>query len=125
MLRQTLVAGVCFTMLLLVPAARADEMNRKTTFTFDRSVELPGLVLPAGTYVFTVPAIPGLTNIVEVLNANETEILGTFVTVPYEKGGAVPETTHLWFLERKGGQPDAIHEWFYPGSNTGLEFIYR
>ena len=28
------------------------------------------------------------------------------------------------FEERKSGSPEAIHSWFYPGENTGWQFIY-
>jgi hypothetical protein len=26
--------------------------------------------------------------------------------------------------ERHAGAPEAIHSWFYPGDNTGWEFVY-
>jgi len=35
----------------MVPRATADESDEKTVFTFSGPVEIPGQVLPAGTYV--------------------------------------------------------------------------
>jgi len=34
------------------PGARADEWNKKTVMTFNQPVEIPGQILPAGTYTF-------------------------------------------------------------------------
>jgi hypothetical protein len=36
----------------MVPLATASEWDQKTIFTFSGPVEIPGQVLPAGTYVF-------------------------------------------------------------------------
>jgi hypothetical protein len=46
---------VCVFMGLLgaiMPAVRADAWDQKTVFTFSAPVEVPGQLLPAGTYVF-------------------------------------------------------------------------
>ena len=40
------------TVLFLEVAAHADEQNQFTTFTFNKPVEIPGQILPAGTYLF-------------------------------------------------------------------------
>ena len=45
----TLIA--CAALVTGLPV-RADEGNQKTTLTFSEPVELPGIVLPAGKYVF-------------------------------------------------------------------------
>ena len=39
---------------LLAPQAGADDWNKKTVMTFTQPVEIPGQVLPAGTYTMTV-----------------------------------------------------------------------
>jgi hypothetical protein len=44
-----LLAGL--VALALLPGAKADEWNQKTVFTFSGPVEIPGQILPAGTYV--------------------------------------------------------------------------
>ena len=36
----------------VMPSAKADEWNKKTVVTFSAPVEVPGKVLPEGTYVF-------------------------------------------------------------------------
>jgi len=50
------VVVLTITAILLVLSlssrAKADDWDKKTTVTFDQDVEIPGQVLPAGTYVF-------------------------------------------------------------------------
>jgi hypothetical protein len=34
------------------------------------------------------------------------------------------DKTILQFEERPAGQPEALKAWFYPGYNSGVEFVY-
>lgn len=111
-------------MLFMTVGARADELNRKTTLTFNEAVSLPGIVLPAGTYVFKLVDIPGLMNTLEVSNAGENKVLATIIAIPTEHLRA-RDKTFIGFEERGAGSPEAIHEWIYPGDRSGLEFVYR
>ena len=43
---------LCLIGTLIVPKARADEWDKKTTLTFNEPVQVPGITLSAGTYVF-------------------------------------------------------------------------
>jgi hypothetical protein len=60
----TTVFSLALMGAVFLPAAQADEWNRKTTFTFSRPVEIPGVhlqgraVLPGGTYVELVRCFP-------------------------------------------------------------------
>ena len=56
------VAGLA--MLFVTLGARADEWNKKTVLTFSQPLELPGIVLPAGTYVFKLANLSGTRNVV-------------------------------------------------------------
>jgi len=54
-----LVAVSCFIVALCavsVPVTRDDQSNQATELTFSEPVEIPGVVLPAGTYWFTIMA---------------------------------------------------------------------
>jgi hypothetical protein len=35
-----------------------------------------------------------------------------------------PDKAILQLEERPSGQPEALKAWFYPGDNTGIEFVY-
>jgi len=114
---------VACSMLFLAIGARADEWDKKTTLTFSQPVELPGVTLPAGTYVFKLANLPGTRNIVHVYNAEENQVFATIIAIPHLT--LTPhEKPYIGFQERAAGAPMAIHEWFYPGHENGLEFVY-
>ena len=57
-------------------AAVAGDLNQKTVFTFSGPVEVPGQVLPAGTYVFKLADSPSNRHIVQVFNQQEDQRVG-------------------------------------------------
>lgn len=123
MWKKISLAVACFAALFLAIGAQAQTWNKKTTLTFSQPVELPGVTLPAGTYVFKLVDLPATRNVVQVFNADETEVLAAILAVPHEHAEAHDETI-IGFEERPSGRPMAIHEWFYPGDVRGLEFVY-
>jgi hypothetical protein len=120
--RLSLLAS-CLAFLFFAFAARADEWNKKTILTFNQPVELPGVVLPAGTYVFKLVDLPGARDIVQVFNQNENQLFATIIAIPHLHPVA-HEKPYIGFEERPSNAPVAIHEWFYPGEVSGLEFVY-
>ncbi len=103
--------------------ARADEWNKKTVVTFPDSVEVPNMVLPAGTYVFKLAESPSNRNIVQIWSADESKLLTTFIAVPNYRLQPAGKTI-INFSERPSGASEAVREWFYPGDNFGQEFVY-
>ena len=108
---------------ILAPAIRASEFDRKTIFTFSGPVEIPGKVLPAGTYVFTLLDSVGSRNIVQIWTKDQTRLLGTYLTINDERLKPA-EKPIITYDERPSGSPEAIHAWFYPGYPDGQEFVY-
>ena len=114
---------IAFVGTLVTPHARADEWDKKTTLTFSEPIQVPGAVLPAGTYVFKLLDSESDRNIVEIFNADETRLMATVMAIPDER--ATPsDKTIVTFDERPSGQPEALQTWFYPGDTSGLEFVY-
>src|SRR6266446_7760390 len=105
------------------PGARADQWDKKTIVTFNESVEIPGQVLPAGTYLFKLADSPSNRHIVQIWNADQNEILATIMTVPKTRFEA-PDDSMFEFDERPSGSAPALKVWFYPGDTTGEEFVY-
>src|ERR1700691_673416 len=68
--------------IALSPAAMADEFNQKTVFTFGQPVEIPGQILPAGTYVFKLADSTGNRHVVQVFTQAENHVYGTFLAIP-------------------------------------------
>jgi hypothetical protein len=108
---------------LLAAGIRADEWNKKTTVTFGEPIQIPGAVLPAGTYVFKLMDSQSDRNIVQIFNADETHLFATILTIPDYRPNPSDKTV-LSFDERPVGQPEALESWFYPGDNYGQEFVY-
>ena len=119
------VVTLCLVALcaLAAPSAMADEKDKATKLTFSEPVEVPGHVLAAGTYWFTLADSPSDRNIVQIWNADRTRLVATAVAIPDYRLKPKGKTV-VHFEERPSGSPEAIHSWFYPGDNFGQEFVY-
>jgi len=109
---------------MLTPAVlMADESNKKTTITFSAPVEIPGKVLPAGTYVFKLLDSSSNRNIVQIFDQDETHVIATLLAVSTDMIQP-PDQTIVRFAERASNEPEAVKAWFYPGESVGWEFVY-
>lgn len=121
------IGALCFLGVLLYgavpPRAKGDEWNKKTVVTVNEPVELPGVVLPAGTYVFQLLDSASDRNMVQVFNEDESQIYTTIMAIPDYRLEPTNETV-ITLEERPKDSPEAIKEWFYPGDLSGLEFVY-
>ena len=117
--------AVCALMLsaILSPAIKADDWDKKTIVTFADAVEVPGQVLPAGTYVFKLANSISDRHIVEIWTGDESQLLATILTIPGYRA-ETPNKTVFEYDERPGDSPMALHAWFFPGDHTGQEFVY-
>jgi hypothetical protein len=107
----------------LGPGVSADSWNKRTIVTFSDSVEIPGQVLPAGTYVFKLADSSSNRHIVQIWTGDESQVLSTIMTIPNYRPDP-PDQTLFEFDERPSNSPMALRSWFYPGDNTGQEFVY-
>ena len=103
--------------------ARASEADKLTIFTFSAPVELPGISLPPGTYVFKVLDSMGDRNVVQVFDKDQKTLYATFLTIP-DYRLKTPEKPIVRFSETMAGAPPAIKAWWYPGESDGWEFVY-
>jgi hypothetical protein len=121
--RWTIVVGCLLGILAIVPDAAAQRFDRGTKITINQPFEIPGVALPAGTYVFRLLDVGGSRSVVQVLNAKETKSYAIVIGIPDYKLDT-PEKTELSFYEAYQGVPIPLRAWFYPGFNYGVEFIY-
>ncbi len=122
--KLSMIAGFIIAFALIFElAAHADEDNELTRLTFSQPVQVPGRILPAGTYEFVLADSQSGRDIVQIFNADGTELFATIQTIPTDR---VRETngTSVTLAQRPDGQPAALVNWFYPGMDTGHEFIY-
>jgi hypothetical protein len=122
-LQSTIILLVTLGAFALSPGARADQRDQKTVFTFSGPVEIPGQILPAGTYVFKLAESRTNRHIVQIFSKDEKRVFGTFLAIP-DYRLQVSDKTIITFSERPVGTPEAIKGWFYPGVGHGHEFVY-
>jgi hypothetical protein len=124
--KKSLIAALCLTLfcvLAMSSIVMAGEYGQATKLIFNKPVEVPGQVLAAGTYWFTLMATDADPDIVQIWNEDRSQLVATIFTVAdyrYQPTGK----TVITFGERPGDQPVAIEAWFYPGENFGHEFVY-
>jgi LPXTG-motif cell wall-anchored protein len=122
---KTIAVAFTLTVLALasIGSARADEHNKQTMLTFSQPVEIPGQVLPAGTYMFKLADSEGDRHIVQVFTADGSRIIATVMAIPDYRLETSDQTV-ITFKEVPAGEPEAIQAWFYPGNKIGQEFVY-
>lgn len=116
---SSIVRSVCAVTLLAltsVPAV-AQPLDKRVVFNFSGPVTLPGVTLPAGSYLFRVPT-PN-RNVVQVLSADGTKIYGTFFAIGAHRS-VRPENPEVRFMETRSGTPHAIRTWWYPADSTEM-----
>lgn len=119
------IVGVAMAMTCLVfsSSATAQRADRKTVMTINQPFQIPGVALPAGTYVMKLVDIAGKRDIVRFMDSNEKKVYATLLAIPDFKL-KTPEKGEFSFYEAKPGLPQPLRSWFYPGNNYGLEFVY-
>jgi LPXTG-motif cell wall-anchored protein len=107
----------------VLPSAHADTWNKKTVVTFSQDVEVPGKILPAGTYTFQLLDSNSDRHIVQIFNADGTQIIATILAINDYRLQPTGDNV-MKFSERPGDSPEALRAWFYPGDNFGQQFVY-
>ena len=124
-IRSFLLPAVAAAVFAVLPAspARADTWDQLTYFTFSAPVEIPGVALPAGTYMFKLADADASRKVVRVLSKDGSKVYATFFTIPEERLTPTDKPM-VTFGETPAGTPEAIKAWFYPGDTLGHEFVY-
>lgn len=126
MKRVTLLATALALAVIAMLAGRvtAQETNtqEKTFLTFSGTVEMPGVTLQPGTYVFKLADSPS-RNVVQVWDEDEKRMLGHWTFVQAERPTVTHETV-VMFKETREGSTPAVQYWYFPGEKIGKEFLY-
>jgi len=115
--------------LFVAGAASAQNLvsDQRTFFTFSAPVQLPGVTLPAGKYVFKL-APTALHNVMQVFDGEEKHIIGQWFFVPVERTteelSKADGKPVVMFREMPEGITPAVHYFYYPTDLRGKEFIY-
>ena len=123
---STIVRSVCAVTLLALTAAPAvaqTPLDKRILFTFSAPVVMPGVALPAGTYMFHVVNPTRDRHFVTVRSKDGSKVYGTFLTIP-EIADTRPDDPEIRFMERRANAPHAVRAWWYPGERAGFAPVY-
>jgi len=108
---------------LATQSAYADDWDKATKITINQPFEIPGMVLPAGTYMVRLVDIAGERHVARFLSEDESKVFATVIGIP-DFRLTTTDKTSMTFYESDVGAPRPMHAWFYPGHQFGLEFAY-
>ena len=119
--RKTLsILGLMLTFTIMLPVVHADDWNQATRFTFNQPVQVPGHILPAGTYLFQL--VGDNHHLVQIFNEDRTAV-AVLYSVSRERYDRRAEAA-ITLANRGGTHPQAIVAWFFVGETEGHEFLY-
>jgi len=100
------------------------DVRRTTYFTFSAPVQMPGVTLPAGTYIFEVVNPDTGSDVVRVLSRDRKTVhLMKFTRAIYraQRGDLKASLT---LGETRAGTPPSVKAWYPLSETRGREFIY-
>ena len=109
--------------LWLSAPVKADESSKLTYLTFSKSVQLPGVTLPAGRYRFEVADPEETRRVIKVQSEDGKKQLAMLMSIPNQLSRPAKDPLVL-FAETPATEPDAVKAFVYPGESIGYEFIY-
>lgn len=111
------------TMLAPSVQAQTNAYKKKTIVTFSQPMEIPGRILPAGTYTIELVDSDSDRHIVRFFNADQTRVVATVLAIPNLRLKTTDKPV-MTFAERPINSPEALKAWFYSGDSFGQEFVY-
>lgn len=122
-----LLMAVAFALVIAAPAAYA-QTPEVSTLPVDEPLDVGGTILQPGTYTIRVVPTRGDRNRVQILSADQKNLIATVLTVPHdlEPGEEIPNSTFLFYPAGEG-QPRALRTWFAPNSamQAGHDIVYE
>ena len=123
MLKRIVASSTFAVLALSIGTAQAQPADYRTFFTFSGPVTLPGVTLPAGTYLFRLADPTTGRKVINVLSADGKRSLAMLHTIPNQLLKA-PQNPEIRFMETTANTPPPFKTWWYPGKAIGYEFIY-
>jgi hypothetical protein len=120
------VSGVVVAALtaVMTPApAGAITYDKLAYLTFNGPVQVPGVVLNAGTYRFRLANSETSRNVIQVLSHDGSTVYAMFHTIPDGRMTLTAEPL-VTFRETPAGVPVAVKSLFYGHEYRGYEFVY-
>jgi hypothetical protein len=110
--------------LLVAAAAHAWGFSHENKVKFSGPVALPGIVLPAGTYMFDV-ASPTAQDVVVVRGAESGKLFYMGFAKTVSRPRNVSPNLPIVLGEARANEVRPIVVWYEVNDTTGHEFLYR
>jgi hypothetical protein len=119
------VASIVVTSALALGSSlNASSIAHTNYMTFSGPFSLPGVSLPAGTYVFETPLAPSSADVVRVTSRDGRHVYLMAFTRTVTRAGRVTSSPQIQFGEVSGGSPAPVKIWYPAGQLIGHEFLY-
>lgn len=126
MRKKIFVRAVFAAALLAICAGSAtttaQTFDKRTFFTFNAPVAIPGVTLPAGKYLFRLAQTTD-HHVVQVLSGDGRTSYAMFWAFRAERRDVI-SNPELQFMETPSDMTAAIDTWWYPAGKSGYEFVY-
>ena len=100
------------------------DARRTTYFTFSDTVQMPGVALPAGTYIFEVVNPDTGSDVVRVLSRDRKTVYLTKFTRGIYRAQRGDLKASVTLGETPAGTPPPVKAWYPQSETRGREFIY-
>jgi hypothetical protein len=119
------ITATAAAMVLTAGVAMAQGIvpDRSTIVTISAPVSVPGVVLPAGEYLFRLADSQANRNIVQIYNKDRSKIFATLIAIPAQRNEPSGDSV-ITFRETPANQAPALRYWYFAGEKTGQEFAY-
>ena len=84
--------GAAVMLSATLAGAQGPDTSRTTIVTFSAPVSLPGVTLPAGSYLFKLADSQVNRNIVQVFDKDRSKMFATILAIPAERDKPADET---------------------------------
>jgi hypothetical protein len=123
--KRIILLGTMLAFLVMLPMARASDENQATKVTFNQAVQIPGRILPAGTYWFVLANPTSSPDVIYIFNSDRSALQATVRSITAERVSLIPANdAAVTLVERESMQPETIVTWYYADDNIGHEFVY-
>ena len=120
-MKRNLPVVAALAMILIssafVPSMKASEFDKRTVITISQPVSVQGTILPAGQYVLKLQG-----DVIYIFNGEETRLITAVLAIHADRLQPA-DKSEFSFYDSHAGEAPVLHRWFYPGDNTGFEFL--
>jgi uncharacterized membrane protein len=119
----TLTVASLVAILMVAASVDATSIERTNYMTFSAPFALPGVSLPAGTYIFEAPLEDSL-DVVRVKSRDGLHVYFSGLTQTVERPLERTVRPAIVLGEAPVGAPTPVKVWFPAGQRRGHQFIY-